>query len=65
MSALDDFQAALLTAIDEGGTPDAVMARAQHAAPDALTAEWIASWDPRLVALATELVHTWALRDDD
>jgi hypothetical protein len=57
---LDRFQAGLLEGLRTGAPPDVVADTAQALAPDPAVEAWVANWDPDLVALATELIQTWA-----
>lgn len=61
---LGDFSGAVLHALLAGGPPTEVAAAATAAAPDEVLAAWVTSWDPSLVALATELVAQWTLSGD-
>lgn len=63
MSALDDFQIAMLTALETGGEVADIVAQVDASAPDAATRAWVRQWDPALVELAVELVQTWSVRD--
>lgn len=61
---LDRFQQEVLAVLHAGGHPATVTARLTDGAPDAELAAWVADWDPDLVALASVLVQTWAVREE-
>ena len=60
---LAQLQEALLEILHATDDPQEALARLREDPRAARHAEWIATFDPRMVKLAGELVRKWARRD--
>jgi hypothetical protein len=57
------FQAALLDLLDQGHPPQEIVARLQRDPSLAEYAAYVATFEPRMVAVAIELVAKWGRRE--
>ena len=63
--ALDRFQAALLELLAETDDVEAIRARLAADPAFAPYAAYVAGFEPRMLAVASELVRRWGRRADD
>lgn len=61
--ALAHFQAVLLDLLDRGGEPHEIIESLRRDSRLAEYADYIASFEPRMMAVAVELIAKWGQRD--
>lgn len=59
LARIDAFQAVLLDALHAGGTTAEIRAKITKAADDAGLDDYVAGFDDRMIAVASELVRKW------
>lgn len=58
------FQAAMLTTLHAGHDPAAIRASLSQAAAEAGLADYVKSFDDRMLVVAAELVRKWGARNE-